>query len=313
MRQRRSSVWQSASSRFRENDVWVTLLAEVVAASTEVAATSSRSRKVAILAELLSRLEPAEIPISVGFLSGVPRQGRVGVGYSTIYGIERAAAPEPSLTVRDLDRVITEIKSASGSGSASRRRQLLDELFGRASEAEGNFVRRLFTGELRQGALAGLMADAVAKAAGVPPDTTRRALMLSGDLTRTAEVALADGMAEIAVIDRGSGIEPSRRIRPQMPHMGASLRSLRPSTMGPSKRPQLSRRLQCAAFAPDDSLQHPPDGRHDYAKIKTHRAIGDVFHIVSELVRPRLLARHSRLRKARDARAHDQSLPVLRN
>ena len=190
----------------------MTLLAEVVAASTEVAATSSRSRKVAILAELLSRLEPAEIPISVGFLSGVPRQGRVGVGYSTIYGIERAAAPEPSLTVRDLDRVITEIKSASGSGSASRRRQLLDELFGRASEAEGDFVRRLFTGELRQGALAGLMADAVAKAAGVPPDTTRRALMLSGDLTRTAEVALADGEAGLLSV----GLQLFRPILPML-------------------------------------------------------------------------------------------------
>lgn len=128
----------------------MTLLSEVVSASNEVAATSSRSRKVAILAELLSRLEPAEIPISVGFLSGVPRQGRVGVGYSTIYGIEHEAAPEPSLTVGDLDRVITEIKSATGSGSASRRRQLLDELFARASEAESDFVRRLFTSELRQ-------------------------------------------------------------------------------------------------------------------------------------------------------------------
>ena len=74
----------------------MTLLAEVVAASNEVGATSSRSRKVAILAELLRKLEPAEIPISVGFLSGVPRQGRVGVGYSTIYGIEHTAALQPS-------------------------------------------------------------------------------------------------------------------------------------------------------------------------------------------------------------------------
>src|SRR6187397_1353096 len=89
VRLRRSSVWPSTSSRLRNNDLRVTLLAEVVAASNEVGATSSRSRKVAILAELLRNLEPAEIPISVGFLSGVPRQGRIGVGYSTIYGVER--------------------------------------------------------------------------------------------------------------------------------------------------------------------------------------------------------------------------------
>src|SRR5262245_14538039 len=212
VQRRRSSVWPSTSSRFRDNDVWVTLLAEVVAASNEVAATSSRSRKVAILAELLSSLEPAEIPISVGFLSGVPRQGRVGVGYSTIHGVEHAAAREPSLTVADLDRVITEIQAATGSGSASRRRQLLDEVFAHATEAEGDFARRLFTGELRQGALAGLMADAVAKAAGVPADTTRRALMLSGDLTRTAEIALGDGEAGL----RAVGFELFRPILPML-------------------------------------------------------------------------------------------------
>jgi ATP-dependent DNA ligase I len=190
----------------------VTLLAEVVAASNEVGATSSRSRKVAILAELLRKLEPAEIPISVGFLSGVPRQGRVGVGYSTIYGIERTAATQPSLTAGDLDRVITEIQSATGSGSAAKRRQLLDKLFRRATEAEGDFVRRLFTGELRQGALAGLMADAVAKAAGVPADTTRRALMLSGDLTRTAEIALTEGETGL----RGVGLQLFRPILPML-------------------------------------------------------------------------------------------------
>jgi hypothetical protein len=82
----------------------MTLLTDLVSASQEVAATRSRSRKVAILAELLRKLDPNEVPIAVGFLSGVPRQGRVGVGYSTIYGIEREPAGEASLTVDDLDR-----------------------------------------------------------------------------------------------------------------------------------------------------------------------------------------------------------------
>jgi DNA ligase 1 len=171
----------------------VTLLADLVAASNEVAATSSRSRKIAILAELLRRLEPGEVTIAAGFLSGLPRQGRVGVGYSTIYGLEQAPAPEPSLTISDLDAAIVAIQGATGGGSAARRRALLADLLGRATEAEAGFVRRLFTGELRQGALAGLMADAIAKAADVPGELARRALMLTGDLPRTAELALQGG------------------------------------------------------------------------------------------------------------------------
>jgi DNA ligase 1 len=190
----------------------VTLLADLVAASNEVAATSSRSRKIAILAELLRDLEASEVPIAVGFLSGVPRQGRVGVGYSTIYGIERPQAGEPSLTIEDLDRAITAIDGATGSGSAATRSRLLGELLGRATEAEADFARRLFTGELRQGALAGLMADAVAQAAAVPAELARRALMLSGDLTRTAEIALTRGEEGL----REVGFEIFRPIFPML-------------------------------------------------------------------------------------------------
>jgi DNA ligase-1 len=140
----------------------MTLLAALVQASNEVALTSSRSRKVAILADLLRELDAEEVPIGVGFLSGVPRQGRVGIGFSTVYGLERVAASEPSLTVGDVDRAITEIEAATGGGSAGRRKQLLSTLFARATEPEGDFLRRLLTGELRQGALAGVMAAAVA-------------------------------------------------------------------------------------------------------------------------------------------------------
>jgi ATP-dependent DNA ligase I len=116
------------------------------------------------------------------------------------------------LRVADLDSAISEIQESTGSGSAARRRQLLDELLRRATEAESNFVKRLFTGELRQGALAGVMADAVAKAAGVPADLTRRALMLSGDLSRTAEIALAEGEPGL----RGVGLELFRPILPML-------------------------------------------------------------------------------------------------
>jgi ATP-dependent DNA ligase I len=197
----------------------VTLLADVVSASSNVTDTSSRSQKVAILAELLRRLDADEVAPAVGFLTGVPRQGRVGVGYSTVYGLERAPASEASLTVGELDRAIAAVQVMTGTGSAAKRKQILGELLGRASEPEADFVKRLFTGGLRQGALAGLMVDAVAKAAGVSGEITRRALMLSGDLPRTAEIAITGGEDEL----RDVGFELFRPIVPMLASTAASV------------------------------------------------------------------------------------------
>src|SRR5947207_15602852 len=117
----------------------MTLFAAVVTASKLVSKTSSRSRKIAVLAELLSELEPPEVPVAVAFLSGVPRQGRVGIGYSTIYGLDLRPASQPSLSVRDLDRAISHIQGATGSGSVATRKQLLADLFGRATAGEAAF------------------------------------------------------------------------------------------------------------------------------------------------------------------------------
>jgi DNA ligase-1 len=146
----------------------VTLLADVVAVSGEVSATSSRSAKVAILAGLLRRLEPDEVPVATGFLAGVPRQGRVGVGYASVHGLEHGTAAEPSLTLADLDAAIDAVQAATGPGSGAARAAILGELLGRATEPEAAFVKRLLTGELRQGALAGVMVDAVAKRPAFP-------------------------------------------------------------------------------------------------------------------------------------------------
>ena len=197
----------------------MTLLADVVTASREVTETSSRSAKVQILAELLRRLDPSEVGIAVGFLAGVPRQGRVGIGYSTIYGIERPPAREPSLTIEELDRAIDAVQATTGSGSAAARKEILGELLGRATEAEADFVKRLFTGGLRQGALAGLMVDAVAKASGVSGVLARRALMLSGDLSRTAEIAMSEGEEGL----REVGFELFRPIFPMLASTAASV------------------------------------------------------------------------------------------
>src|SRR6202020_3159309 len=197
----------------------LTAFADVVEASRAVTDTSSRSRKVAILAELLGRLEPDEVPIVVGFLSGVPRQGRVGVGYAAVYGTEAQPSGRSSLTVREVDEGISEIEVTTGSGSAGGRRELLNTLLSQTTQPEGDFLRRLLTGELRQGALAGIMADAVAKAAGVPTDLARRALMLSGDLTRMAQIALTSGEAGL----REVGFEIFRPILPMLASTSANV------------------------------------------------------------------------------------------
>jgi len=198
----------------------VTLLSDVVTASRDVSNTSSRSAKVAILSDLLRRLEPSEVAAAVGFLAGVPRQGRVGIGHRTIYAIQPAPATQPSLTIAELDHAITEVQRTTGGGSSARRKQVLTNLLARATEREADFVRRLFTGELRQGALAGLMVDAIAKAAGVHGSLTRRALMLSGDLTRTAEIAISEGEDGL----RAVGFEIFRPIFPMLASTAANVR-----------------------------------------------------------------------------------------
>ncbi len=171
----------------------MTRFADVVAASAAVAGTRSRTAKIDTLAGLLRTVEPEEVPIAVGLLSGVPRQGRVGIGYATIRDIPRQPAGAAPLTIADVDGAISAIEAATGSGSAARRREILGHLLGRATEPEADFLIRLVTGGLRQGALAGLMVDAVSRAAGVPAEVARRALMLTGDLGETAEIAMRDG------------------------------------------------------------------------------------------------------------------------
>jgi DNA ligase 1 len=239
----------------------VTLLADVVTASNEVAGTSSRSRKIAVLAELLTRLDRTEVSIAVGLLSGLPRQGRVGVGYATIYTIEPPAADTPSLTVHDIDDAISQIEGATGSGSGARRRELLSDVLERTTGQEADFVKRLFTGELRQGALAGLMVDAIAKAAGVPADLARRALMLSGDLPRTAELALTDGEEGL----REVGFEI---FRPVLPMLASTAESVADAFTG----------FDCASVEWKlDGIRIQIHRRGDHVRIYT-RNLNDITH-----------------------------------
>ncbi|NLD75727.1 MAG: ATP-dependent DNA ligase [Acidimicrobiales bacterium] len=207
--------------------------AEVVATSAAVGATSARTAKRDAIAGLLARLEPEEVAATVGFLTGEPRQGSIGVGWNTIaklptvraamaqsdhvaadrHGEPPAGAPAGSvLEITDVDRTLTELAGTTGPGSSGRRQELLADLFGRALDDEVRFLANLLTGQLRQGALAGVMADAVARAAQVPAALVRRASMLSGRLDETAVVALGEGRPGLESI----GLEPGRPIQPML-------------------------------------------------------------------------------------------------
>ncbi len=196
-----------------------TLLAAVVATTHEVVATRARSTKVAALADLLGRLQGDELPVVVAWLSAAPRQGRIGVGWRTVAAVEVPPAPAPSLTVLDLDRTLDELAGLSGAGSQKARSDLLHNLLTRATEDEQDFVRRLLVGELRHGALEGLVTDATAKALDVPLGAVRRAAMLAGDLPRVAVIARDEGEAGLTAV----GLTVLRPVQPMLAQTAADV------------------------------------------------------------------------------------------
>ena len=188
------------------------LLRRLADTSAAVAATSSRTEKRDLLAAVLADLADEEIEAAVGFLTGSIRQGAIGVGWATVSKVAVETADDPTLEVLELDGLLTQIAATTGSGSAAARAQLLATFLARATPAEHEFVRRVLIGDLRQGALHGVVTDAVAKAAGVTQKLLRRAVMLQGDLGTTAVVALTSGADGLAEID----LEVGRPIQPML-------------------------------------------------------------------------------------------------
>ena len=171
-------------------------LADLVSTSRRVAETRSRSEKTGALADLLRRLSPEEIDVAVAWLSGHLRQGRIGLGGAAVRDARPGtAAAEPSLTLGEVDSTFERIAATTGAGSTAARVGMLGELLARATREEQDFLIRLIYGELRQGALAGLMADALAAAAELPAGDVRRALMLAGELPAVAKAVLTAGRA----------------------------------------------------------------------------------------------------------------------
>lgn len=194
-------------------------LHDVVTSSAELAATRSRKAKTTLLAELLSGAPADELAAAVAFLTGAPTQGRIGVGWRTLVELRTDPAENPELTVGEVDRTLAELATTSGSGSAQRRATLLRSLLSRATAEEQDFLFRLLTGELRQGALEGVMVEAIATASGVPAAAVRRAFMLSGSLPHTARAALSGGVAALEEFR----LEVGRPLRPMLASPAESL------------------------------------------------------------------------------------------
>jgi DNA ligase-1 len=186
-------------------------LAELVDASVAVAATPARNEKVAVLAALLARADPAEVGAVVSWLSGELTQRQIGVGYALLRERPGPAA-EASLTVAELEQALGAIGALGGPGSVAARRGAVHALLARATAAEQEFLTRLLLGDLGQGALAGVMTDAVARAAGLPGAELRRALTLHGDLAAVAAIALRDGREGLARIR----LQPGRPLAPML-------------------------------------------------------------------------------------------------
>ena len=194
------------------------LLHEIADASADVAGTSSRLAKVERLAAPLAHTTPAEAPVAVAYLSGMLPQGSIGVGWASLRELPAPAAV-PQLELLDVDSAVARIAETTGPGSQAARRSELEALFARATEGEQRFLRALLLGELRQGALEGVMADAVAKAADVPATEVRRAAMLSGDLRSVAAAALAGGREALA----GFRLKVLQPVQPMLAQTAADL------------------------------------------------------------------------------------------
>ena len=177
------------------------LLADVVETSRRVTGTSKRLEKIDLLTALLKRLSPDEVEVTVAFLSGTTRQGRIGIGYATLRSVIISIAELPSIELIEVDRTLDELSAVRGAGSESRKRTLLSELFSRSTREEQHFLSGLLVGELRQGALEGIMLEALGKASGLGAERIRRAAMMGGGSARIARAAMEKGEEGLARFD----------------------------------------------------------------------------------------------------------------
>jgi DNA ligase-1 len=236
------------------------LLHELVAASAAVAEASRRLTKIGRLATLLQRVTPAEIDIAIAFLSGELRQGRIGIGPSAIRDarpLEGAASP--ALQLLEVDEVFERIAATTGHGSSGDRVRLLRDLFARATRDEQDFLIRLLFGELRQGALEGVLVEAVARAGNASAAAVRRAVMMAGELAPVARALLVEGESGLSRFM----VQIFRPVRPMLAQPASGLDE---------------------ALADRQENQLALEWKLDGARIQVHRA-GDEIKVFSRTLR----------------------------
>ena len=188
------------------------LLAHVVTTSQALAATRSRREKVSLLAACLEAMPPDEVLVGASYLAGHPRQPRLDVGWRTLGALDTLPASDPRLTLHDVDLALEGLAGARGSGSRQARIDALTALLQRATESEQRFLQGLVLGELRQGALEGILLQAIGAAFAVPEVQVRRAAMLRGDVAAVAQAAACGGVDALAAIR----LEPGRPVQPML-------------------------------------------------------------------------------------------------
>jgi DNA ligase-1 len=193
----------------------VTRLAELAAASRRVAGAPGRLAKVGIIAEFLRGLDAEEVEIAIPYLSGETRQGKLALGYATLRSAMGTPAMQAGLSLHDVDSAFEKLKGMKGKGAATRREQALQALLASATAGEQDFLARLLAGELRQGALEGVVLEAVAAAAGLPAGEVRRAATFAGAIAPVARAALEGGAQALAPFT-------IRVMRPVMPMLAQS-------------------------------------------------------------------------------------------
>ncbi|WP_328840425.1 ATP-dependent DNA ligase [Streptomyces europaeiscabiei] len=194
------------------------LFARLARVSQEVAATSARSRKTTLLAELFGDADADDVPIVIPYLAGRLPQGRLGVGWKVL-DQHIPPATTPTLTVREVDARLTAIGTATGPGSQAERRRLVGELLAAATEDEQRYLFGLLTGEVRQGALDAVTIDGLAGATGAPAADVRRAVMLAGSLQTVARALLAEGPSALA----GFRLTVGQPVLPMLAHSASSV------------------------------------------------------------------------------------------
>ncbi|MEV8366968.1 ATP-dependent DNA ligase [Streptomyces niveus] len=253
------------------------LLATLAHVSQEVAATSARSRKIALLAELFRAAGPADVPVVIPWLAGRLPQGRIGVGWQALKD-PVPAADTAALTIREADDTVTALAAVAGPGSQAERRRLVQALLGAATGEEQRFLIALLSGEVRQGALDAVAGEALAQATGAPSADVRRAVMLAGSLQSVAERLLADGPEALAEFRLTVG-------RPVLPMLAQTAGSVAEA---------VEKLAPCAVEEKLDGIRVQVHRRGDEVRVYT-RTLDDITHRLPEVTAAALALEGDRL------------------